>query len=238
MALKDEDFLFSGIDVDYRREYNCESVGCSNEVICRCSQIIDATIISIDMKYIVNRIYSNIFDNSLASKRNSIIDSILLNTNKEIDIYTIDRIARNCKLYLPSSWDVNISNSYYGEEIESIVIKSEVLQDLESKLEKAFSLELKERIDYLLLLEYGYILPELINRDYKIIKINKSDIIFGSENHLKGVSKKDLKHYSDISYDGIRGIVIEKSGKYKLIDGYHRCFSTNKEKVLVLKAHI
>ena len=238
MGIKDEDFLYNGIEIDYRREYNCENSGCNDENICRCSYITDKSVESIDMTSIVNQIYSILFDESLSSKRNIILDKLLFDIDKDINVYTIDRIARSCKLYLPESWDINVSGGYYGQEIDSVILNSKVSSDFESKLRIALSLGLKERIEYILNLEYGYILPELENKNYKILNVNKSDIIFGSDGHLKKISKKDLKHYSDSNYNGIRGIVVEKSGKYKLIDGYHRCFSTNKEKVLVLKAYL
>jgi hypothetical protein len=238
MDIKYKDFKDNGVEIEYRREYNCENNGCDYEDICRCSYITEQSIESIDMTSVVNQIYYILFDKSLPSKRNIILDKLLFDIDKDINIYTIDRIARNCKLYLPESWKINIYSGYYGQEIDSVVLNSEVYYDFESKLEMAFSLGLKERIEYILSLEYGYILPELENKNYKIVNINKSDIIFGNEEYLNKVSKKYLEHYSDVNYSGIRGIVFEKSGKYKLIDGYHRCSSTNKEKVLVLEAYL
>jgi hypothetical protein len=238
MNIENENFLYSGIEIDYEREYNCENSGCGDEGICRCSYIVDESVKSINISYIVDHIYSILFDETLSSKRNIILDKLLFDIDKDVNIYTIDRIARNCKLHSPDSWDINTSFGYYGQEVDSVTLKNDIVIEFESKLGTAFSLGLKERIEYILGLEYGYILPELENKNYKIININKSDIIFGSDGHLKKVSKKDLKHYSDSNYKGIRGIVVEKSGKYKLIDGYHRCFSTNKENVLVLKAYL
>lgn len=232
-----DNFHFNGIDISYKRDYNCSLVGCDDYGICRCSYITEEKIEKIDITIVVKYIYDTVFNNSLYMKRNKIIDAVIFNTNKDIDIYTIDRIARICKLYLEKSWDINKCAGYYGQEIDSVKINNDIYTDFNSKLEIAFSLGLKERIEYILNLEYGYILPELENKNYKLVTINKSDIIFGSDGHLKKVSKKDLKHYLDSNYNSIRGIVVEKSGKYKLIDGYHRCFSTNKEKVLVLKAY-
>lgn len=226
------DFNNNGVEVDYIREYNCKSSGCGD--ICRCSSIVETRVEDINISLITDRVYYNIFDNSLSSKRSSIIDSLLLDTNTYIDLYTIDRAFRSRKLYLPNSWTVNISKGYYGEEIESVVVKPNIARDLEDILEKALSLHLRERIEYLLILEYGYILPELANKNYKIITVSKSDIIFGSNIHLKKVIKKDLNHYSDNRYHGIRGIVIKKGEKYKLIDGYHRCFASIRDEVEVI----
>jgi len=39
-----------------------------------------------------------------------------------------------------------------------------------------------------------------------------------------------------INYNNIRGIVIKRSdGKYRLIDGYNRCYATDKNKVSLLE---
>lgn len=232
------DFLYRGVEVDYNRFYNCESYGCDSEGICRCSSIEDEHITSIDVSSIVDSIYSDIFDNSLSTKRNNAINS-LFGITKELDIYTIDRILRKCLIYDKNVWEIEKDGGYYGEEITGIKLYNEYSEEVSMKLNEALSIDnVKERIEYLLNLEYGYVLPELSNKNYKIVKINKSDIIFGNGKHLESVSGKVLSHYSDKEYRGIRGVVIEKNGKYKLIDGYHRCYSTNLEEVLVLKAHL
>jgi hypothetical protein len=224
------------IEISFKRNYNCLLAGCGND-ICRCSYITEEKIEKIDINRVVKYIYDKTFDNSLSMKRNKIIDAIIFNTNKDIDIYTIDRIARICKLYSEKSWDINICAGYYGQEIDTIKINNDIYIDFNSKLEIAFSLGLKERIEYILELEYGYILPELRDKNYELIKIKKNDIIFSNESHLEKVSQKFLEYYSDVNYSGIKAIVIKKSNKYKLVDGYHRCFSSKKGEFFVLNAY-
>ena len=87
MGIKDEDFLYNGIEIDYRREYNCENSGCNDENICRCSYITDKSVESIDMTSIVNQIYSILFDESLSSKRNIILDKLLTSYFKNIKFF-------------------------------------------------------------------------------------------------------------------------------------------------------
>ena len=84
------------------------------------------------------------------------------------------------------------------------------------------------------MLEYGKILPELKGLSYKIAEVERDSIIFGSDAHYKNVLNEDLEHYSDKNYSSIRGIVISKGDKYRLIDGYHRCSKSENRLIKVL----
>lgn len=239
MDLKNKDFLYIdiGIDIDYKRDYDCSSYGCDPEGICRCSSIYDEQIININVSEIVENIYNQIYDNSKATKRNNLINS-LFGISKELEIYTIDRILRKSFIYDESIWEIEIVGGYYGQEIGSVKLDSTYADKLSQKINESIVIDnIKNRVEYLLNLEYGYILPELLDKDYKVITINKSDIVFGNEKHLKNVSTKDLDFYSDTNYNGIRGVVTKKDGKYKVIDGYHRLSKTSKKSVMVIEAY-
>lgn len=237
MDLKNKDFLYIGIDIDYKRDYNCSSYGCDSEGICRCSSIYDEQIININVSEIVENIYNQIYDNSKATKRNNLINS-LFGISKELEIYTIDRILRKSLIYDESIWEIEIEGGYYGQEIGSVKLDSTYADKLSQKINESIAIDnVKNRVEYLLNLEYGYILPELLDKDYRVITINKSDIVFGNEKHLKNVSTKDLDFYSDTNYNGIRGVVTKKDGKYKVIDGYHRLSKTSKKSVMVIEAY-
>ena len=82
-------------------------------------------------------------------------------------------------------------------------------------------------------MEYGYIIPELVDKDFEIIEICKDDIHFGNKEHLNKVKEKNLEFYRDENYKGIRGIVYF-DGKYRVIDGYHRINTSNKSKIKVI----
>ena len=220
---------------DYHDYTSCSESGCNEEGICRCSIIEDARVISVNIPNMVNHIYDNYFDDSISTKRNSTINSILGGVSKEIDIYTIDRILRINKVYLPENWEVQICGGYYGQEIDDILLEDSIARKIEDQLDKAFSIiDLSERVEYLLMLEYGKILPELEGLKYSIETIERDSIIFGSDEHYKNVLKEDLEHYSDKNYCSIRGIVISKGDKYRLIDGYHRCSKSENRLIKVL----
>jgi len=224
-------------DYDYNDYRDCSSYGCDEEGICRCGTIDNAHVISVNIPNMVNEIYSNYFDDTLATRRNSTINSILGGVSKEIDIYTIDRILRINKAYEPTNWEVQVCGGYYGQEIDDIILDDSVAGKIENELDKAFDIiDLTSRIEYLLMLEYGEILPALQGRKYSIETVERDSIIFGSDEHYRKVNTKSLDHYSDKNYTGIRGIALVKDDRYRLIDGYHRSSTSENIKIQLLIA--
>lgn len=235
--LRDIKFQYSGVYVDYRYRYDCESYGCEEEGICRCGAIHDEHVESVDVSLIVKKIYDDYFEKGKAADRNNAINEVLYGIGKDIDIYTIDRILRSYKIWENENWNIEVDGGYYGQETGDITIKESIAGKIEEELWTVFSLPtLKEKIEYLLNTEYGKVLPELSNCTYVQISIDKEDIIFGSKGHIDRVSNKALDFYSDRNYSGIRGIVIKSGDKWRVIDGYHRIFSTKFPKVKVLLA--
>jgi hypothetical protein len=233
----DIDFHYTGIEIDYDRRYSCKESGCDD--ICRCSQIINAKIKSINYNQIIENIYDNFFDKSISTERDSKLNSILFDITKEVDLYTIDRITRIFKLWDKSNWNINIEYGFYGEEIESITINDSISKQIDENIKIAFSIQdLTGRIQFLLGLEYGYLIPELEKCKFEVIDINKSDLIFGSDSQLKKVKGEKLEHYNDFNYNGIKGVVAKKGDKWRLIDGYHRCFKSKSKIIRVISAVI
>ena len=222
------------ISYNYDTEYSCSESGCYDEGICRCRYITNTYINSVDITEISTNIYSEIFDNSISTKRNNSINS-LWGITPEIDKYTIDRILRVNKIWKPEFWIINVAGSYYGQEVDQIVLIEDVVQKLNTQLEVAFEVEnLKERIDYLLELENGFVLDYLKEKKYTLSVIDIDDIIFPNTDHKRRVLTEELDHYSDKNYKGIRGIVKKDVMKWKVIDGYHRLSKTENKLVKVL----
>jgi hypothetical protein len=228
--LNNIDLYEDGVEISYSREYNCLENGCRD--ICRCSIIVDIET-KVDTNRIIEKIYNIYFDDSLETKRNSKLSELLWDIGDNINLYTIDRISRYFKIW--DNIEVNKTGGFYGEEIESVKISnSEKLVEL---INKGLSInDLNSRIEYLLDLEYGYLLPELEKRNWELSEINIDDIEIRNESHLESVYNKDLKHYD--TYKGIMGVVIlTKNDKWRLIDGYHRLSKVKKGKVKILKGY-
>ena len=229
-----DDFQWE-VSYTYDTSYSCEESGCNQEGICRCGEIQYEVITSIDVSKMSKKIYDSIFDNSISTKRNNIINSVLGDINVDIERYTIDRILRSHKIWNPAKWTIKIGNGYYGQEVDSITMRQDVIQNLETDLEKAFEItDLTKRIEFLLELENGFILDDLKRSTYSIETIDINDVIFGNKEHHKKVKSKDLDFYSDRNYNGIRGIVQKKGDKWKIIDGYHRLSKTENKMVKVI----
>jgi hypothetical protein len=229
-----EDFQWE-VSYDYETTYSCEESGCNEEGICRCGAIYDESINSVDLNKISDRLYNYIFDKSLSTKRNNIINSVLYGVTDEIEKYTIDRILRINKIWNTSKWEIEVGGGYYGQEIRSINLRQDIIEKLEVNLEKAFDIsDLNKRIEFLLELENGWILEELKGLTYTIQEIDRDDLIFGNLEHYKRVQREDLDFYSDKNYKEIRGIVKKNGDKWKIIDGYHRLSKTENRKVKVL----
>jgi hypothetical protein len=235
--LKDIKFQYNGVYVDYSYTYDCENYGCDEEGICRCGSIKNECIESVDVSLIVKSIYDEFFEQGKAANRNNTINEVLYGIGKDIDIYTIDRILRSYKIWENENWDIEVEDGYYGQETGDVKIKESIADKIEEELMTVFSLpSLKEKIEYLLNVEYGKVLTELSNCSYESIVIDKDDVLFGVEKHLNKVMKKDLDFYSDKNYSGIRGIVVKSGDKWRIVDGYHRIFTTKWPKLKVLAA--
>ena len=178
--LKDITFQYNGVYVDYGYTYDCENYGCDEEGICRCGTINNEHIDSVDVSLIVKRIYDEFFEQGKAANRNNAINEVLYGIGKDIDIYTIDRILRSYKIWENENWDIEVDGGYYGQEAGNVTIKETIADKIDEELWTVFSLpSLKEKIEYLLNVEYGKVLPELSNCNYESIVIDKDDVIFG-----------------------------------------------------------
>ena len=222
------------VSYDYDTIYSCEESGCNEEGICRCGHITNTYLNKVDVSAIVTNIYSEIFDNSISTKRNNVINS-LWGISSEIQKYTIDRILRVNKIWKPEFWNINVSGGYYGQEIDEVILIEDMVLKINSQLEMAFQIDnLSERVEYLLTIENGFILDDIKDKKYHISVIDIDDIIFSNTEHKRKVVIEELEHYSDRNYSGIRGIVKKDGIKWKLIDGYHRLSKTENKLVKVL----
>jgi hypothetical protein len=223
------------VSYTYDTHYSCHESGCNEEGICRCGEIIYEVITEVDISKITNKIYDSIFDKSISTKRHNLINSVLWGITDDIEKYTIDRILRVNKIWNTSKWEIKICNGYYGQEVESVNLRQDIVEKLENHLENALSISnLTERIEFLLSIENGWILDEIKDSTYSVEEINKDDIIFGNLEHYKKVQRQDLEFYSDKNYKGIRAIVKKDGDKWKIVDGYHRLSKTENKMVKVL----
>jgi len=224
------------IDYEASGSTDCENNGCDDEGICRCYTISSVDIKSVDVMSIAKEIFNQLFDvRSTAYERDMKINQLLHGYDEDVNLYCIDRILRIHKMYIPDNWDATWGGDYYGDEVHSIDMYSTKLKDINKDINKLISISsLKDKIEFLLIKEYGHLLDKLKGKEYKILYVNKSDIVFGQSNHKENVSKEYLEYYSDVNYDLTRGVCFADGDKWRVIDGYHRIFKTEKNKVKII----
>ena len=226
------DFKYQGVDYDYDTEHSCSDSGCDSDGICRCGVIVNARVTDVDIPYMAKSIYDLYFENTKDQKRDSKISTVLYGTTPQLDLYCIDRILRKNKIWDPDKWYVEKIGGYYGEEIGTVTI--DFASDIQKSIDEVLSMvTIKEKVDYILKLEYGYLLPELVDADYELKTIPVSDVVFGSEGHYKKIQTENLAHYTYPSYCGIMGVLKRDGDKYRIIDGYHRIFGVGLGKTKV-----
>lgn len=227
------------VDLNYEHNYSCSASGCDEEGICRCGTITNESIESYDVSKISKFIYDEIYnDDSIQAKRDYKISNILGNITKDLNLYTIDRICRKYKIW--NNFNIKIQASYYGEEIGSVTLSKNFQKELEKELELALSIDnIKDRVEYLLILEYSDLIERVKNREWEILDVSLDAIMTGNKSHIKNVFNGN-NYYSEYKKDEIHGVVIIENGNLKLIDGYHRISNAKKmnfDKVKVIIGH-
>ena len=218
---------------DYNTEYSCEESGCHVESICRCGRIIDARVESVDLSYLTNEIYDQLVpSNSKSKKRDSRISQLLYG-GELVDKYCIYRILSINKVWNTDLWEVNTSGGYYGDEVDNVTLDISTLSKVSTQCSKLFEFTtLRDKLLYMIELEYGFVLDEIKDCDFELVTIYKNHIDFKklNQNHIKNVKMEDLSHYSEDKYDLPRGIVRGEIDNYKIVDGFHRIIGAGDKK--------
>ena len=230
------------IDHRFDTTFNCEEYGCNEEGICRCSRIVNFNMDRVDMSKLSNDVYDLIYPRKYDKKhKREEYLSELLQGQKYIDLYCIDRIASSYKLYDINKYQEQIEGGYYGDEFHGIFLNGstnsymaynddQTTSPLEQDFIEACKLvldsgNLGNRLRYLLLLEYGNVLKYLECAEFKLIDITFNDLDMDklNQSHIEYIrSLGTLDYYSPDVYDRPRGIVRKSGDKYAVIDGYHR----------------
>ena len=233
----ENDFKYS-VDCQHYGEYSCEESGCQDEGICRCYRINNIEIISVNITRITEKIFSQLNEDDSQHKRDKTITNILFDYDSDlVNKYCIHRILTILKVWDVDNWNAEIQAGYYGDEIGDVLIKSELFDTISNHINQVLNLEtLKSKIEYILKLEYGYILDSLKDKEYSVIQVDVEDLDFGQDKHLKNVLHKNLEYYSDKEYlrDSIRGVAYYSQSKWRVVDGYHRLTQTKFPKVRII----
>jgi hypothetical protein len=233
----ENDFRYC-VDVNHYGSYSCEESGCNDEGICRCYMIDEVTINSVDITRLTQNIFDQLNTDDSQYRRDKKITSLIYNYDSDmINKYCIHRILTHRKVWDVDNWKSEIIGGYYGQEVGDVLIKKELFDKVNDDIKNIYQLDtLEDKINYVLKLEYGYILDQIKDRKYEVISIDKEDLEFGQSNHHKNILHKKIDYYSDKKYleNSVRGIAYWQSGKWRVVDGYHRLTETKFPKVRII----
>jgi hypothetical protein len=195
----------------YCCEYHCEyyypcqnGSDCCEGDYCRCSQITSSEI---------KEIYPYSLEYHLHNSK----------TKYDIVKYCLDRVIRS-EMLSPSAWKIIPCSGYYGEEISSIQLNNyNQISNFLLTLDKVSNIQkLKTILNY----EYGFLLPEIEKaKTYKTITVNLDRVKLNNTQYIKKVSKEP-DYYSFYNYP--RAICFREGPNFRVVDGYHRVISAQK----------
>jgi hypothetical protein len=205
-------------DTDFRYcvnvKYDTDRSNCTCGQICRCERIINPHIRSVCVKQMVRQVLPSL---------------------SKIDQYCVDRILTCYKVWDPNNWKVRVEQGYYGDEICGAFIVSDLAAEIDKKLTEILTLDsTTKKIEALLLLEYGYLLPQLKGCEYHISTLKKNDIEIPQETYSRRLERNVVANYAD--YNLPRGVVLLRNNRHRLIDGYHRMAALDSYKTDVIVA--
>lgn len=150
-----------------------------------------------------------------------------------IDRYCINRILTQNKIYKTENWMYRTINDYYGQEVDMICLKPHVAEIVDSQLNSLKFKSLAKKLEYILQLEYGHLIPSVVNRGWYIVQTNVKELLFSNVHHFKECQKKDFRYLKN--YKLPRAIVTQQpDGRYKVVDGYHRICAAGTDPFLVI----
>lgn len=152
------------VNMDYDTEINCEEYGCDD--YCRCGRLVN---MSIDGPIDAQALARDIWKDDVTTM---------------MEFYALLRITTAARL---SGDDINFYgvNGYYGEEPEAD-LNSNSASAIEDKLREFKRLKtLSEQVEFLLVAEYGHLLPVLEGCTWTLETIAVSDIALASSGYTR-----------------------------------------------------
>jgi hypothetical protein len=217
------------VNYEYETRYSCEESRCDD--ICRCMEIINPRVESVNISDLVDIFYDEIVPNDPVSvKRNKKIDHIFqIGDSELLDKYCIHRILTMWEVWENRLYTFEVVGGYYGDEVESVELLD--YDNILASCREVYKLNTwKEKIEFVLELEYGEVIYKIEN--VKLIRIKGGELGDLNMNHFNKIKK--LSYYNSENYLLPRGIVRKSGGgKYSIVDGYHRIKSSDLEEIIV-----
>ena len=151
--------------------------------------------------------------------------------------YCAERMLRHSGVGDKDNWSVEVRQGYYGQEVDGVRLDWQIAKAATDHIKRILAFRNDAlRMEHILKLEYGYLLPSLQKKAWTIRQIPRNDVVIGQDDHYyRKLNRKLVEGYQDHTFPVAVCAVID--GVYRLIDGYHRFSSTEgKRKVTVVIA--
>jgi len=170
------------------------------------------------------------------------IDELLSKECSEILQYCVGRIVIHSGVIDEGSWELMVTDGYYGQEVDGGRLDRSVAKNLKATLQSLEKMQSDEdMLFHALNQEYGYIIERLQKcKKFSIEKVKKSKIIIGQKDHYHHckLDSKAMNAYAKLiedDYDLPLALCLKEGDEYRIIDGYHRVAAFNNSKRQVLK---
>ncbi|MCB1711530.1 MAG: hypothetical protein KDH96_03335 [Candidatus Riesia sp.] len=203
--------------MDYDYEYNCELEGCYEDYCCRCGQIVNASVTKVCIDKVVEDI-ANEYSPKLNPAQKYVLERLLVHTTNILDL---------------ADWDISVTNSYYGEEIDSVSFPSEAVGLTHRTVIPLDTYE--KAVPFYLKAENSFELDILKGKKFKEIQVKSDQLVFGNKGHLESLTEGRLDLYEQrLQLGNVHGYTptyplgivtqegTKKDPKYRVWDGYHR----------------
>jgi len=199
------DFQYSA-EINYSTYHPCRNgSNCCDGDYCRCGEINDARVTQVP----------------------NVLDKLWPDESEE-NRYCIDRILSFARIWNVDNWDVGVCRGYYGQEIDGVTFSHSGALVVDERVDALLALEtLKEKVEYVLTLEYGHVLDSIKNKNWVIKNVPKNEIVFGQTDYYKKLDQDVVSYYKnqaeEYEHELPRGVCLQVEPHiYRVIDGYHR----------------
>ncbi len=138
------------------------------------------------------------------------------NSENKIQNYCLQRL---CALLDKDSFAIEIEDGYYGEELGTITLHNQKLFDDFFKIKDD-----NKMIEYTLEREYGFVPPNLLNKQWQYKKVPLTKVKANMPLHK--INKERLEFYKKHLSETCL-LCVQDGKNYRLIDGRHRFLSLN-----------
>lgn len=221
---------------DTRCDNDCDRY-CSAEGTCRAFRITSVEFDAVDLLAMAADAHSMLSPAGKKMRRRRENTNLLLRGyGASFEAYCLERILVVNRAHCESSWEWEAAQGYYGQELDVLRLADEVARECARLFDEVSGIDgLDGRVEWLLNLEYGRVLPQLAGLSYSIRTVPRERILYPQTRHLeKAVRGLAYQHRPA---GAIMGVCVDEGGSYRVVDGYHRLSQTRSPEVTIIAAN-